>query len=240
MEVIPAIDLKNGKCVRLYQGDFNQETVFSSDPLSVALRWQALGARRLHLVDLDGAASGAPQHLHIIESIARTLRVSVEVGGGIRTMGSIRDVLAAGAGRAILGTAAVEDEHLVEEACAAFGEAIVIGIDARDGLVATHGWQKSSGTTPAKLARRMVKLGAKRFIYTDIQRDGTLSQPNFDGIRDLLAAAGRPVIASGGVASVDHLRRLADLGAEGAIVGKALYTGDIDLGEALQALSGKG
>lgn len=232
--MIPAIDLKGGRCVRLYQGDYRQETVFSDDPVGVALLWQSRGAQRLHLVDLDGAAAGEPRNLDIVQRIAAAVRIPVQMGGGIRSLETVRRVLQAGAARAILGTAAVEDRALVESACREWGEAVVIGIDARDGLVATHGWQRSSAIAPAELLRRMAALGARRFIYTDIRRDGTLTEPNFEAIADLLKQTTLPVIASGGVAALSHLRRLADLRVEAAIVGRALYTGDVDLAAALQ------
>jgi phosphoribosylformimino-5-aminoimidazole carboxamide ribotide isomerase len=239
MEVIPSIDLKGGRCVRLYQGDYAKETVFSNDPVGTAQRWESLGAPRLHVVDLDGAASGEPQHLTVIARIAATLRIPVQVGGGIRQMEMIEQYVKAGIKRVVLGTAAVENPKLVEEACLAFGDAIVLGVDARDGFVAVRGWQDKTAVSAADLIKQMEALGARRFIYTDIARDGTLTEPNFQAIAGLMAKTRSPIIASGGVTSIDHLRRLSQLGVEGAIIGRALYTGDIRLDKALAALEEK-
>jgi phosphoribosylformimino-5-aminoimidazole carboxamide ribotide isomerase len=236
MEVIPSIDLKGGKCVRLYQGDYRQETVFSDDPLGMALHWSSSGAPRLHLVDLDGAAKGEPRHWPVIAEIAKVINIPIQVGGGIRHMETIERLLGSGVDRVILGTAAIEDPELIKEACHRFGEAIVIGVDARDGYVATHGWKRETRFTAIELIQGMTLLGAKRFIYTDISRDGTLSQPNFEVIAELISTTKLPIIASGGIASISHLVRLKQLGAEGAIIGRALYTGDIRLEEALAAL----
>jgi phosphoribosylformimino-5-aminoimidazole carboxamide ribotide isomerase len=236
MEVIPSIDLKGGRCVRLYQGDYARETVFSDDPLGTAQRWESLGAPRLHLVDLDGAASGEPRHLSVVGEIAATLRIPVQVGGGIRRMDVIQQYVEAGIKRVVLGTAAVENPKLVKEACLAFGEVVVLGVDARDGFVAVRGWQDKTSALAADLIQQMEALGARRFIYTDIARDGTLTEPNFQAIAELMTKARSPIIASGGVTSIDHLRRLRLLGVEGAIIGRALYTGDIHLDKALAAL----
>ena len=236
MEIIPAIDLRNGKCVRLYQGDYGKETVFSDDPTSVALRWQSEGAKRLHLVDLDGAAKGQPCNLDTIEKIEAAVEIPIQVGGGIRQLDIISQLLELGVGRVILGTVAVENPDLVQEACHRFNEQVIIGIDAHDSIVATRGWLEKSTVTASELADRMVSLGARRFIYTDIGRDGTLTSPNFEAVAGLLAQVSVPVIAAGGISSVEHLTRLAELGAEGAIVGRAIYTGDIKLKEALQVI----
>jgi phosphoribosylformimino-5-aminoimidazole carboxamide ribotide isomerase len=236
MEVIPSIDLKGGRCVRLYQGDYARETVFSDDPLGTAQRWESLGAPRLHLVDLDGAASGEPRHLSVVAEIAATLRIPVQVGGGIRRMEMIEQYMEAGVKRVVLGTAAVENPSLVKEACLTFGEAIVLGVDARDGFVAVRGWQDKTSALAADLIQQMEALGARRFIYTDIARDGTLTEPNFQAIAELVTKAKSPIIASGGVTSIDHLKRLGQIGVEGAIIGRALYTGDIRLDKALAAL----
>jgi len=236
MEIIPAIDLRNGKCVRLYQGDYGQETIFSDDPVSVALRWQSEGARRLHIVDLDGAARGEPGNLEAIEDIVAAIDIPVQIGGGIRTIETIEQLFAAGVERAIMGTVAVEKPDLVREACQRFGDRIIISIDARDRLVATRGWLQKSEVTASELASKMIELGVTRFIYTDISRDGTLTSPNFEAIAELLSQVNVPVIAAGGISSVYHLTRLAELGVEGAIVGKAIYTGDVKLAEAFKAI----
>lgn len=239
MEVIPSIDLKGGRCVRLYQGDYSKETVFSEDPLGTARRWESLGAARLHVVDLDGAASGEPRHLAVIAGIATALRIPVQVGGGIRRMETIEQYVRAGIKRTVLGTAVVENPELVREACRTFGEAIALGIDARDGFVAVRGWKDKTSVSAADLIRQMEGLGAARFIYTDIARDGTLTEPNFQALSDLMTKTRSPIIASGGVTSIDHLKKLSRLGVEGAIIGRALYTGDIRLDKALAALKEK-
>jgi len=236
MEIIPAIDLRNGKCVRLYQGDYERETVFSGDPASMALRWESEGAGRLHIVDLDGAAAGGPRNLDAIEKIVAAATIQVQVGGGIRSVETIERLFGLGVERAILGTAAVEDTDFVECACRRFGERIVVGVDARDGKVATRGWLEQSSASAGDLAARMVALGARRFIYTDIGRDGTLSGPNFEAVAEFVAGVSAPVIAAGGIGSVEDLVRLAGLGVEGAIVGRAIYTGDVKLREALKTV----
>ena len=233
MEVIPAIDLRGGRCVRLYQGDYSQETVYSDDPLAVAMRWQAEGARRLHLVDLDGAREGRPVNCEVIGRIAGEVSIPVQVGGGIRSLEDIEKTLALGVQRVILGTAAVEVPELVADACRRYGEAIVVGVDAREGYVAVRGWLEGSTLRAVGLIQAMAELGAGRFIYTDIARDGTLTEPNFAALAELTSRFSLPIIVAGGVARLEHLRRLASLGAEGAIAGKALYTGDLSLREAL-------
>jgi len=237
MEIIPAIDLINAKCVRLYQGDYDKKTIFSDDPVSVALRWQSEGAGRLHIVDLDGAAKGEPCNLDVIEMITTSINIPVQVGGGIRTMETIDLLLGMGVERAILGTVAVENAVLVREACSRYPNRIIIGIDARDGLVATRGWVQKSEVSAYELAAEMIELGASRFIYTDISRDGTLTSPNFEAIEELASHISMPVIAAGGISSVQDLSRLAKLGVEGAIVGQAIYTGDVILRQALKLIS---
>lgn len=233
MEVIPAIDIKGGKCVRLYQGDYNQETIFSEDPVAVALEWRNQGARRLHVVDLDGAASGEVCNMAVIEAIVKEVGLPVQLGGGIRDESTVDRLLGVGIDRVILGTAAVEKPELVKEFCRKYGEAMVVGIDARDGCVVTHGWRKGSEITALELAREMAAIGARRVIYTDVKRDGTLTEPDFEGVAELVNGVSLAVIAAGGISVLSHLRKLRELGVEGAVVGKALYTGDIELREAL-------
>lgn len=233
IEIIPAIDVRGGRCVRLYQGDFDQETVFSDDPVEVALHWQSLGAPRIHIVDLDGAFRGEVQNLDIITEIASAVLIPTQLGGGIRRLETVEQMLRAGIERVILGTAAVEDGELIRQACQKFRESIIIGIDAREGYVSTHGWRQETKLKAIELARFMLKLGVRRFIYTDINRDGTLTEPNFSATAELIDAVKAPIIASGGISSLKHLNTLKTLGAEGAIIGKALYTGDIDLKQAL-------
>ena len=236
MEVIPAIDLKDGRCVRLYQGDFEQEMVFSRDPQEVALGWQGEGAGRLHIVDLDGAQMGMLSNRDAIERILSAVVIPVQLGGGIRRMETIEELTRLGVDRVILGTAAIEDEALVREACLRFGEGIIVSIDARDGYVSTHGWKEKTDITASGLIESMASLGVKRFIYTDILRDGTLTEPNFEEIARLVSKTSLPIIASGGISSIEQLKRLSKLGVEGAIVGRALYTGDVVLGEAMATL----
>ncbi|MFC1940473.1 1-(5-phosphoribosyl)-5-[(5-phosphoribosylamino)methylideneamino]imidazole-4-carboxamide isomerase [Chloroflexota bacterium] len=237
MEIIPAIDLRGGNCVRLYQGDYDKEVVFSDEPVEVALKWQSLGAPRLHIVDLDGAASGEPGNLGIIEELALAILVPVQLGGGVRHMETIEQLLKAGIERVILGTAAVKNPELVREACRKFRESIIVGIDAREGWIAIQGWQQETRLEAVEFAKSMIPLGVRRFIYTDISRDGTLTEPNFPAIAELIDTIRLPVIAAGGISSINHLRVLKKLGAEGAIVGKALYTGDINLKKALDTIS---
>ncbi len=236
VEVIPAIDIRGGRCVRLYQGDFARETVFSDDPVAMAKHWADLGAPRLHVVDLDGAEQGEPANLAIIEGIAAAITIPIQVGGGIRRRATAKRLVDAGAQRVILGTAAVEDPILVIEACRRYGDAIIVGVDARDGLVATHGWKESTTLTAYVLMEQMGAIGVRRFIYTDISRDGTLTEPNFGMLEELIRKVRLPIIASGGISSLEHLKRLKELGVEGAIVGRALYTGALGLREAVQSL----
>ncbi|KAM3090843.1 1-(5-phosphoribosyl)-5-[(5-phosphoribosylamino)methylideneamino]imidazole-4-carboxamide isomerase [Phormidesmis sp. 146-35] len=239
MEVIPAIDLLNGKCVRLYQGDYNQSEVFNDDPVAVAQQWAEEGATRLHLVDLDGAKVGNPVNLAAIAAIVQAVTVPVEVGGGLRDRSSVAALLATGVRWAILGTVAVENPKLVAELCGEFPGQIIVGIDARNGKVATKGWLETSEVLATELAERMAQLGAAAIIYTDIHRDGTLQGPNLAALRELAAVVAIPVIASGGVSSVTDLLSLLALepqGVTGAIVGRAIYTGDVSLKEAIRAV----
>ncbi|MEI7554311.1 1-(5-phosphoribosyl)-5-[(5-phosphoribosylamino)methylideneamino]imidazole-4-carboxamide isomerase [Candidatus Chlorohelix sp.] len=233
MLIIPAIDLKDGKCVRLYQGDYNQVTVFNDDPVEVAIQWREQGAQYLHLVDLDGAKAGKPVNLLVVKRIIEASGLPVELGGGIRDEAIVEEALSAGVDRVVLGTVALRDTGLAERLCRRWGERIVIGIDARNGLVAVEGWTETSNVTATLLATEMAKRGATRFIYTDISRDGTLTEPNYEALRDFMESAQKPVIASGGVAKAEHVAKLRETGAEGVIIGKALYTGDLKLSEVL-------
>jgi len=196
-----------------------------------------VGAPRLHIVDLDGAATGELRNLNIVKEIASAVLIPTQLGGGIRQLETIKELLKADIERVILSTAAVENPKLIEEACRKFRESIIVSIDAREGHIATHGWRQETELTAIEVAKSMVKLGVRRFIYTDITRDGTLTEPNFAAIAELIDTIGLPVIAAGGISSVNHLRVLKKLGAEGSIVGKALYTGDINLKQAIAALS---
>lgn len=196
-----------------------------------------MGAPRLHIVDLDGAARGEVYHLDIIAQLASAILVPTQLGGGIRQLETVEQMLKVGIERVILGTAAVEDPRLIEQACQKFRESIIVGIDAREGYISIHGWRQETELRAIEFAQSMVKLGVRRFIYTDIDRDGTLTEPNFAAIAELINAIRAPIIAAGGISSLNHLRMLKSLGAEAAIVGKALYTGDIDLKQALAIVS---
>ena len=233
MEIIPAIDIRGGRCVRLYQGDHDRETVVDEDPVTAALTWHSQGARWLHVVDLDGALAGEPKNMEAIEKIIKEGGLQIELGGGIRQEEVAERLLGQGVSRIILGTAAIENRELVEKLCRRFGQAIAVSLDTRDGKIATHGWQKNTVIEVLQLSREMVEAGVRRFIYTDIRRDGTLTEPNFDMIRRLIVETNVPVLVAGGIARLEHLRRIRQLGAEGAIIGKALYTGDINLREAI-------
>jgi phosphoribosylformimino-5-aminoimidazole carboxamide ribotide isomerase len=238
MEVIPAIDLLAGRCVRLYQGDYQQSQVFNENPLEVALQWESQGATRLHLVDLDGAKEGTTVNLDIIKTIVETLTIPVQVGGGLRHRISVERLLNLGVERAILGTVAVENPELVTELCEAFPYKIAVGIDARNGKVATKGWLETSTVEATDLAQQISNKAAA-IIYTDISRDGTLIGPNFEALRELAKVTDIPVIASGGISSLTDLLSLLSLeslGVNGVIVGKALYTGKVDLKEAIAAI----
>jgi phosphoribosylformimino-5-aminoimidazole carboxamide ribotide isomerase len=211
--------------------------VFSDDPLDVALRWQAMGAPRLHIVDLDGAASGEIMNLEIIRNITAALLIPVQLGGGIRQIETVEGLLKAGIDRVILGTAAVESPNLISEACRRYRESIIVGIDARNGMVATRGWVNNTGITAVDFAKSMIGIGVQRLIYTDIERDGTLTEPNFNAIGEMVGSTGVPVIAAGGVSSLEHLKTLKKIGVEGAIIGKALYTGDINYKQSLDEIN---
>ena len=239
MEILPAIDLLDGRCVRLYQGDYQQSQIYHENPVEVARQWAEQGATRLHLVDLDGAKVGKPVNLSAIEAIIRAVDIPVQVGGGLRDRASVAQLLELGVGRVILGTVAVEQPELVANLCKEFPNQIVVGIDARNGKVATRGWLETSTVEATDLAQQMEKLGAAAIIYTDIHRDGTLVGPNLDALREIAAPLEIPVIASGGVSALRDLLSLLSLealGVNGVIVGKALYTGDVDLKEAISAV----
>lgn len=238
MEVIPAIDLLAGRCVRLYQGDYQQSQVFNENPLEVALQWESQGATRLHLVDLDGAKEGTTINLDVIKAIVQTLIIPVQVGGGLRDRISVERLFNLGVERAIVGTVAVENPELLQELCETFPHQIAVGIDARNGKVATKGWLETSTVEATDLAQQISDKAAA-IIYTDISRDGTLVGPNLGALRELARVSHVPVIASGGISSLTDLLSLLSLeslGVKGVIVGKALYTGKVDLKEAIQAI----
>lgn len=236
MIILPAIDIKDGQCVRLYQGDYAQMTTYDADPVQVALRWQAAGATWLHLVDLDGAAQGHPVNADLIGRIKKAVNVHIEVGGGMRSLDHIQQILDLGVDRIVLGTIAITDRALLQAALARHDTSIVVGLDARNGQIAISGWRETSQVKAVDLARELSALGVQRFVYTDIARDGALSGPNFAALAEMRHAVASALIASGGVSSLADLHALAQSGVEGTIVGKAIYTGDVDLAVALREI----
>jgi phosphoribosylformimino-5-aminoimidazole carboxamide ribotide isomerase len=239
MVIFPAIDMRNGRCVRLLQGRAEQETIYFEDPLAVAEQWQSEGAEWLHLVDLDGAMSSGTHNRDIAKKIFQKLRVPVQFGGGVRSMSDLQELLEAGAHRIILGTAAVEDIDFLSKALARFSDRVVVGLDARDGLVATKGWKQVEQLEVLEFAASLSRKGLRRIIYTDISRDGTLTGPNLEATRRVAEKSSLKVIASGGVSSIEDLQRLRQLeacGVEGVIIGKALYEKRFSLKEALEAI----
>ena len=238
MIIYPAIDIRGGRCVRLTEGRFDKETVFADNPVDMARKWAAAGAEYLHVVDLDGALAGKSVNLAVVSNIVKAANIPVQLGGGIRTLANIEQVLQAGVSRVILGSVAVRSPELVREACRQFGSQIVVGIDARDGQAAVDGWEVSGGVGAEELAKKMAEAGVTRIIYTDISRDGTLQGVNVAATALLAKAAGIPVIASGGVKSLEDITALkaanAEGGIEGVIVGKAIYTGAVDVAAAIR------
>jgi phosphoribosylformimino-5-aminoimidazole carboxamide ribotide isomerase len=236
MIIFPAIDLRNGKCVRLLQGRADQEKIYFEDPQAVAEQWQAEGAAWLHLVDLDGAMSSGNNNRDIAKNIFQTLKIPVQFGGGVRKMSDLEGLLEAGASRVILGTAAVEDDDFLSKAVSQFSEKVVVGLDARDGLIATKGWKQVERLEVFEFAAGLSRRGVRRVVYTDISRDGTLSGPNYEATQQVAEKSGLRVIASGGISSLDDLRQLKPLeasGVEGVIIGKALYEKRFSLQQAL-------
>ncbi len=240
MIIYPAIDVRGGKVVRLKEGDPNRQTVFSDDPVAIAQAWIDQGATWMHIVNLDGAFSAANDNGQILEQVAE-LKVKVQFGGGLRAMADIERAIEQGASRAILGTIAVQQPEVVSEAIARWGaEAICVGLDARDGKITTHGWQKTAEMTPVELGKQMVERGAKHALYTDVSRDGGLQGVNIEATVRLAHETKLQVIASGGVSSMDDIRRLADSGlVAGVVIGMALYEGRLTLREAINATGGR-
>ena len=236
MIIYPAIDIRGGRCVRLTEGRFDAETVFADDPAEMALKWAGLGAEFLHLVDLDGALAGEGKNVPVIERILQSVSIPVQLGGGIRNLETIEKLLSLGVNRLILGSAAVKNPQLVEEACKKYPGHIAVGIDAKNGDVAIEGWGQGSGVAATELAKKMAAYGVETIIYTDISRDGMLSGVNVEATAALARACGVPIIASGGVASLEDIRRVKAVesdGVQGCIIGKAIYTGAVDLKAAL-------
>lgn len=236
MQLYPAIDLKDGQCVRLRQGEFKEVTVYSNSPEEVALGWQSQGATFLHLVDLDGALAGRSVNEEVIKRIVNALSIPVEIGGGIRSEEAVSAMLSLGVQRVIIGTKAVENPEFLGDMVKKFGaDRIVAGVDAKDGLVAVEGWEKVSQVTASQLCGKMKEYGVKHIVYTDIARDGMLSGPNVAYTKKLTEETGLDIIASGGMSSMEDLRRLYEAGVSGAIIGKALYEKRIVLKEAIEA-----
>jgi len=234
-DIIPAVDILNGKCVRLFQGKFDAETVYSDSPLEAAERWEQLGAKWMHLVDLNGAKTGYQENLEIIREIIESFKVNFEVSGGVRTVETIDFLLSCGAKRIIVGTRSVVDKDFIRSIVADYGDKIAVGVDASGGKVATDGWTKVTDIDAKTFSKELETLGVKRIIFTDTSRDGAMGGPNFKAIEDLTRVIKLPVIASGGVSSLSDIKKLKNLrGVEGCIIGKALYEGKISLEEALK------
>ncbi|MDI9476479.1 MAG: 1-(5-phosphoribosyl)-5-[(5-phosphoribosylamino)methylideneamino]imidazole-4-carboxamide isomerase [Natronincolaceae bacterium] len=229
MLIYPAIDIKNGKCVMLTQGRFDKEKIYYEDPKEVAKLWKQKGAKALHIVDLDGALEGKSRNLEIIREIIKETDIPVQVGGGIRNPETIKTLIDIGADKVIIGTKAVQDEQMLKQAVNAYGEKIAVAIDAKKGYIAIDGWTKTSTVDALQFAKRIEQLGVKTIIYTDVERDGMLKGPNFKTIKDMNDSVSMDVIASGGISSIDDLEKLSEIGVAGAIVGKALYEGKINL-----------
>ncbi len=237
MIVIPAVDLKDGRCVRLSQGKMDQESVYSEHPVEMAKHWESAGAERLHVVDLNGAVMGKPFHCSLVKEISRSVQIPIEVGGGIREVDIIEDYLSSGVRWVILGTAAFQNRTLIEEACRRFPGKVILGIDAKGGRVAIQGWNEVVSLEAIDLAKQFERTGLSAVIFTDIERDGMGTGLNFESTRNLAQSTSIPVIASGGVSRIEdinHLLKLESDGVIGVIVGRALYTGQIDLKEAIQ------
>ena len=238
MRIYPAIDIKDGNCVRLFQGKFSDVTIYGDNPAEMAKKWESLGGEFIHVVDLDGALKGHGVNAEIIKQICKTVNVPVQTGGGIRTMEDIKAKLDCGIERVIIGTKAVSDAEFVKKAVKEYGDRIVIGIDAKDSMVAIEGWEKTSEYTAVEFAKKMVEIGVRTIVYTDIATDGTLMGPNVSAMAEMVKATGIDIIASGGIGNIEHIKALIPTGVEGVITGRALYTGDLDLREAVKA--GKG
>ena len=238
MKIYPAIDIKDGKCVRLLRGSFDDVTVYGDNPAEMARKWESLGGEYIHVVDLDGALKGHGVNAESIKKICKAVNVPVQTGGGIRSISDIEAKLECGISRVIIGTKAVSDAEFVKEAVKRYGDKIVIGIDAKDGMVAIEGWEKTSEYQAVEFAKKMEEIGVKTIIYTDIATDGTLMGPNVDAMREMVNNTNMDIIASGGIGNIEHIKALIPTGVEGVITGRALYTGNINLCDAIKA--GKG
>ena len=233
--VFPAVDISKGRCVRLLQGRFGTETVYSDDPVKVALGFCAAGARWLHIVDLDGAKTGVRENRELVLEVVRRAACPVQAGGGMRTLDDVEEMIAAGANRAVLGTVALEDPEAAAKACKRYGERIAVSLDARGGELASHGWTVGTGVPVLDAVKSFEEAGVSLFIYTDVTRDGTMTGPDVVGLRRITEATSKPVVASGGISSLEDLKTIARLrpeGVSGAVVGRALYEGKFGVGEA--------
>lgn len=235
MRIYPAIDIKDGKCVRLLRGSFDDVTVYGDDPAEMAKKWEAQGGEYIHVVDLDGAVKGHGVNAEAIRRICESVSVPVQTGGGIRTMEDIEAKLSCGISRVIIGTKAVSDPEFIKNAVEKYGSKIAIGIDAKDGKVAIEGWEKTTEYGAVEFAEKMTALGVKTIIYTDIATDGTLAGPNVEAMKEMASSVNADVIASGGIGNIEHIKSLSETGVEGVIVGRALYTGGVDLAAAVEA-----
>jgi phosphoribosylformimino-5-aminoimidazole carboxamide ribotide isomerase len=232
MILYPAIDIRGGRCVRLIEGDFDRETAYDSDPATAARRWVEAGAEWLHVVDLDGAVEGRPVNREAVGRIRASVDVSIQLGGGLRRLTDLEEAFDAGVDRVILGTVALRDPELVNSAVARWGDRIAVALDARDGRLATDGWLGQTDTRAVEVALRLAERPVRHFVYTDIRRDGTLSGPNLQALGELIEKVDADIIASGGIASLEDIKAVAGAGASGAIIGRALYDGRVDLAEA--------
>lgn len=239
MIIYPAIDIRDGKAVRLVEGDYDRETVFDSDPLDAALRWQDHGAEWIHIVDLDGARDGVRANASVIERIRARVSCSIQLGGGLRSLADLAEVTALGIDRMVIGSAAVTNPELVREAVHAYGERIAVGLDARDGMLATHGWQSQSEVSAIEAGIRFADMGVQHIVFTDIGRDGRLEGPNVDALVHINNEVRASIIASGGVASLADIGAIRDAGAAGVIVGAALYHNKFTLADAIAASRGE-
>lgn len=231
MLIIPAIDIKNGKYVRLTQGDFSREIIYGDNPAEVAKSWEAQGAKMIHLVDLDGAKDGKLSNIEAIQAVIKAIKVPLQIGGGIRSRESVSKLLDLGVSRVIIGTMIFENEELLKDLISQYSSQIIISLDARDGILVKSGWLESTEKNLIETAKYLEKIGVKRFIFTDVIKDGTLTSPNYEAIKNLLANVAVPLIIAGGISSVSDIQKLKDLGVEGVIIGKALYEGKIKLEE---------
>jgi phosphoribosylformimino-5-aminoimidazole carboxamide ribotide isomerase len=240
MIIIPAIDLKDGNCVRLVQGKKDAQTIYSHDPVTTARKWESCGARLLHIIDLDGAFTGNQKNFEAISRIRKAIKIQIQVGGGIRDIGNVLNLFSLGINRIIIGTKAIEDPEFLTYLCNKYPGKILIGIDAKNGMVAIKGWEEITQVSAKDLAKRLEMVGAAGIIYTDISKDGMMTGPNLEATRDMVESVKIPVIASGGVSSLDDIKNLMKIkNLWGVITGKAIYTGSLDLKEAIRIAGGK-